>query len=160
MTPAAHPKTREEDTLPSEESILRFVYTATVESGRPPRSADVAMALGGTAQEALASFRRLRERKLLALAPESGEIVMAPPFSAAPTPFQVRSGGRSYFANCVWDAYGVAAALHQDADVEASCACCGEPMALAVRDGQPDSPRGIAHFAVPAAHWWDDLTYT
>jgi hypothetical protein len=85
---------------------------------------------------------------------------MAPPFSAVPTPFRVAAAGREYFANCVWDAFGIPAALHRDADVEASCACCGEPMSLAVRDGRPLPAPGIAHFAVPAARWWDDIAYT
>lgn len=85
---------------------------------------------------------------------------MAPPFAAAPTPFLVKVGERSYFANCVWDAYGVAAALHRDAAIETSCACCGGPMALAIENERPLAAPGIAHFAVPAAHWWDDLPYT
>ena len=81
-------------------------------------------------------------------------------FAAAPTAFQVTAGGKSYFANCVWDAYGIAAALHADAAIRASCACCSEPMALAVVGGQPAAAAGVAHFAVPAAQWWDDLPYT
>jgi hypothetical protein len=140
--------------------VQQFVYRETVRSGRPPRALDVANALGGEAGEALAAFRRLRERKLLALAPESGEITMAPPFSAAPTSFHVITNAQSYFANCVWDALGIPAALHQDAKIDASCACCGEPMNLEVREGRPVFAHGVAHFAVPAVHWWDDIAYT
>jgi hypothetical protein len=33
-------------------------------------------------------------------------------------------------------------------------------MTLAVEAHQPLSTPGVAHFAVPAAHWWDDLPYT
>jgi len=144
----------------SEAEVQQYVYRTTVERGRPPLSAAVAAALGVDAAEALAAFRGLRSRRLLALAPESGEIVMAPPFSAVPTPFLVTAGARSYFAHCVWDSFGIAAALGQDAEVAASCACCGEPMPLQVRDGQPVPAPGVAHFAVPAAQWWDDLVYT
>jgi hypothetical protein len=33
-------------------------------------------------------------------------------------------------------------------------------MRLEVRDGRP-VPRACAiHFAVPAAHWWDDIVHT
>jgi hypothetical protein len=148
--------------MPTLDEIRHEVYRATAAGGRPPRAAAVAAALGIGRDEALEAFRRLREKKLLYLAAESGEIVMAPPFSAVPTPFAVRCAGRDYFANCVWDAYGVAAALGADAEIDASCACCGEPMRLEVRDGAPlEPPEGaIAHFAVPAAQWWEDLTYT
>lgn len=51
-------------------------------------------------------------------------------------------------------------ALHADATVRASCACCWQPMTLRVKDDAPVPAPGVAHFAVPAAHWWDDLPYT
>lgn len=144
----------------AEAEVRQEVYRWTVERGRPPRVAELARALGRPPGEVAAAFAALREKRLLWLAPESGEIVMAPPFSAVPTPFRVATTGGSWFANCVWDAYGIPAALRADARVEASCACCGEPMALEVAGGAPVPAPGIAHFAVPAAHWWDDLPYT
>jgi len=143
-----------------ESSVRDHVYRTTVARGRPPRIDEAAAALGVERSEVAEGFRALAARRLLALAPGSGEIVMAPPFAANPTPFRVVVADRSFFANCVWDAYGIAAALHADADVEASCGCCGEPMALPVRDGRPVPLEGVAHFAVPAAHWWDDIAYT
>lgn len=144
----------------SDTDIQQTVYRMTVEQGRPPLSLQVAEALQIDPSEALAAFRRLNARRLLALAPESGEIVMAPPFSAVPTPFLVKFEDRSYFANCVWDAFGIAAALDQDAEIEASCACCGEPMTLQIHNGTPVPIPAVAHFAVPAAHWWDNIVYT
>jgi hypothetical protein len=33
-------------------------------------------------------------------------------------------------------------------------------MWMAVRGGAPAAREGIAHFAVPAAEWWDDIVYT
>ena len=144
----------------TDQELRHHIYSATVELGRPPLSTEVAAALGVEATEVLEGFRRLRERRLVYLARDTGEIVMAPPFAAFPTGFLVTTARRDYFANCVWDAYGIAAALHEDASIRASCACCGEPMSLAVEDGRPAPTAGIAHFAVPAAHWWDDLPYT
>lgn len=146
--------------MPTDQELRHHVYTATVELGRPPRSDEVAAALGIPRAEVLEGFQRLRSRRLLYLAPDTGEIVMAPPFSAAPTAFLVTTERRSYFANCVWDAYGIAAALHSDAHIQASCGCCGEPMTLAVEGDRPVAASGVAHFAVPAANWWDNLTYT
>jgi hypothetical protein len=136
------------------------VYSATVELGRPPLSTEVAAALGLTPSLVLEGFQRIRSQRLLYLARDTGEIVMAPPFSAAPTPFLVKAPRRSYFANCVWDAYGIPAALHEDAEIEASCGCCGQAMTLAVKNGEPSVVAGIGHFAVPPSQWWDDLPYT
>lgn len=144
----------------SDDELRHLVYTTTVEEGRPPRRQELAARLGVSAETVRAGFARLRERRLLYLSPESGEIAMAPPFAASPTPFLVTVGERSWFANCVWDAYGIAAALHADARIAASCACCVEAMSLEVRDGVAVAAPGVAHFAVPAAHWWDDLPYT
>ena len=146
--------------MPTDPELRQHVYALTVERGRPPLSSEVAAALGIPPEEALAAFGRLRALRLLYLARDSGEIVMAPPFSAAPTPFLVKTGRGSYFANCVWDSYGIAAALDADATIEASCGCCAEPMELGIEAGRPLPVRGTAHFAVPAAHWWDDLPYT
>ena len=145
---------------PGDTEVQQTVYRITAESGRPPRAEKVAQILGLESAEALAAFRRLNGRRLLALAPESGEITMAPPFAAAPTSFLVDVAGRTYFANCVWDAFGIAAALAEDAAVDSSCACCGEPMRLEIRDGSPVPTPAIAHFAVPAARWWEDIADT
>ena len=43
---------------------------------------------------------------------------MANPFSAVPTPYRVQADGRSWFANCAWDAFGICAALHVDGRIE------------------------------------------
>ena len=85
---------------------------------------------------------------------------MAPPFSGIPTAFPVEANGKQYFANCVWDAYGIAAALHCDAVSRASDGHTGEPLTLEVKNGQPVLTPYLAHFAVPAAHWWDNLIFT
>ena len=137
-----------------------LVYENIAESGRIPTRLELAAKLNTDQQLVAESLARLREKKLVFLARDSAEIVMAPPFSAVPTPFAVLSGGKTFYANCVWDAYGVAAALKRDAEIQASCGCCGDPMRMAVKDGRPVPTEGVAHFAVPARHWWDDLTFT
>jgi hypothetical protein len=90
----------------------------------------------------------------------TSKIRMAPPFSGVETPFQVKVDAKSYYANCAWDALGVPAALRCDADVATTCADCGEPMSLQVKNGQPVPQDCATHFAVPAAHWWDAIIYT
>jgi hypothetical protein len=65
-------------------------------------------------------------------------VTLAPPFSDIATPFRVAAGRLTYDANCAWDAYGVAAALH--ADIDAADGHTGEPIRLLVRDGRPPTP--------------------
>jgi hypothetical protein len=141
-------------------NVKLAIYRVIADTGKAPAIAQVAAKLGSTTVAIREAFQRLFAKRLLVLEPGTFEIRMAPPFSAVPTSFVVAAAEKSYFANCVWDAYGIAAALHQDVDVSTSCGCCGEPMTLAVRQGTPMRTPGIAHFAVPAAHWWDNIVYT
>lgn len=140
--------------------VKLFIYGVVRDRGRPPVRSEIAARFELSLPDVDQSLARLRGKRLLMLAPDSGEIVMAPPFSATPTGFQVQSGGTTYYANCVWDAYGIPAALHQDAVVSASCGCCGDPTEIRIAGGTPEPSTWVAHFAVPAKHWWDDLTFT
>ena len=94
------------------------------------------------------------------LEPDATRILMAHPFSAVPTPYRVEAAGRSWYANCAWDAFGICAALHVDGRVETACADCGEPIAVEVRAERPDDESLVFHCLVPAAHWWDDVEFT
>ena len=141
-------------------AVRRFVYDFAEHEGRPPTVAEAAAELARAVDGVAASLRRLADARVLVLQAESDEVLMAPPYSAVPTPFVVESAGRSYYANCVWDALGVPAMLRRDARVKTSCGCCGAAMALAVADGALVEPDGVAHFALPAARWWDDVAFT
>jgi DNA-binding transcriptional MocR family regulator len=137
------------------------VYDITGATGRVPNSREVSQRIDVGESEVLAAFERLHAKRLLLPEPgDPGRIRMAPPFSGIPTPFPVEANGKQYYANCVWDAYGVAAALHCDAFGRAPDGHTGEPLTLEVKNGAPVLKSYVAHFAVPAAHWWDDLIFT
>jgi alkylmercury lyase-like protein len=137
------------------------IYETLAETGDAPGVDEVAGALGRPPVEIAAAFQALAAKRLLVLEPSAPErIRMAPPFSGVETSFRVVAAGRRYFANCVWDALGISAALHRDAVVEAACGDCEEPMRLEVREGKPVPRECMIHFAVPAARWWDDIIYT
>lgn len=137
------------------------IYEITAATGPVPNSAAVSQKLAIDETEVLAAFGRLHAKRLLL--PEPGDptrIRMAPPFSGTPTKFPVEANGKRFYANCVWDAYGIAAALHSDAISRAQDGHTGEPLTLEVKNGAPVLKPYVAHFAVPAAHWWDDLVFT
>jgi hypothetical protein len=110
--------------------------------------------------EVRASLRQLAAARVLVLQPESGEILMAPPFSAVPTPFLVRTDRHASYANCAWDALGVPVMLSQAAQISASCGCCGESITLHTDGRASPAGSGVIHFAVPARRWWEDLVFT
>src|ERR1700756_1473036 len=137
------------------------IYEITAATGCVPNSTEMSQKIGVIESEVLGPFGRLHAKRLLL--PEPGDptrIRMAPPFSGIPTKFPVEANGKKYYANCVWDAYGIAAALHCDAISRASDGHTGEPLTLEVKNGQPVLKPYVAHFAVPAAHWWDNLIFT
>jgi hypothetical protein len=137
------------------------IYEITAETGSVPTSSQVSRKINIEQNEVLAAFRRLHAKRLLLPEPsDPHRIRMAPPFSGVPTRFPVEANGKHYYANCVWDAYGIAAALHCDAISRASDGHTGEPLTLEVKNGEPILKSYVAHFAVPAAHWWDDLIFT
>jgi len=85
---------------------------------------------------------------------------MANPFSAVPTAYRVHAGGRWWYANCAWDAFGVFSALDVDGRIESSCPDCGEPYAVEVMGRAIDRSDLLFHCLVAAAHWWDDIVFT
>jgi alkylmercury lyase-like protein len=142
-----------------DQEVRRYVYDRVMREGLPPTAAEAASALSTTSDAVGASFQRLADGHVLVLQQGAGEILMANPFSAVPTPFLVRGEGRSWYGNCIWDAMGIPAMLKQDVTIDASCGCCGTAMQLSVLDGSLEEAPGIAHFAIPAAHWWDDIVF-
>ena len=90
-----------------------------------------------------------------------GEIVMAMPFSAVPTPHRVTIGRRSWWANCAWDALGIPAALDQRARSPAVARSRERSWKLTCSRTELRS-EGVdwVHFLVPARQFWDDIGFT
>lgn len=140
--------------------IRAFVYEHFAETTRPPVLEEIASRFHITREEAASAYEQLHQRHALYLQPDTHQILMANPFSAVETPFQVRANGKTYFANCAWDALGIPAALHVDAEVEAACAQSGEPIRLSVIDGHVRGSQALVHFLLPFRDWYNDLTFT
>jgi Alkylmercury lyase len=141
--------------------VRRHVYRRVAEGAPAPSAAETAAALGLDAEKVEASYRRLHELRALVLRPGTSEIWMAHPFSAVPTDFRVEAvDGRRWWANCAWDALGIAAATGADALVATHCADCGEQIELEVRGGEVSPGPAVTLFVVPAARWWDDIGFT
>ncbi|MFP5371575.1 MAG: organomercurial lyase [Actinomycetes bacterium] len=145
---------------PGDVALRNETYRLFVALGRAPSAAEVAAAAGSGPADVLAGWRRLHDAHALVLGANGSEIRMANPFSAVPTAYRVHAGGRWWYANCAWDAFGICAALHSDGRISASCPDCGDLLAVAVADERPDDETLLFHCLVPAAHWWDDIVFT
>ena len=138
---------------------LRFqLYDITMREGAPPSIARLAEVLIAADSDVIESLGRLAAKRMIVLQ-ENGEILMAGPFSAVPTSFQVTLDGLSTFGNCIWDAFGIAATMRQDARIDTSCGDCGSAATLLVHNGEADG-EGFMHFALPPRQWWDDVVFT
>ena len=71
-----------------------------------------------------------------------------------------RPAGRSWYANCGWDAFGIGVVLRTDSTIHTECADCGEAIDLEVRDYRPSDASPLFHVLVPARDWWSDIGFT
>ena len=135
-----------------------LVYRHFLETGRAPDIGTIVAALQVDQQTVIAALRGLVAAHALVMAPASTTIWMAHPFSAVPTAYPVAARGRTYWANCAWDAAGVMALLG-GGETRTRCPECGEPLTIAAHEGRI-SGNGVAHFAVPPQRFWDNIAYT
>src|SRR4051812_42695120 len=98
-------------------------------------------------------LRSLAAQHVVVLKERDGEmqIAMAHPFASHRRAARADAGGRSWWGNCAWDAFGIVAALRlTDATVSSN------GIEIPVHDGQAISD-ALFHIAVPAREWWDDI---
>jgi hypothetical protein len=143
---------------PAERAVRLFVYRHFVETARAPDIGTIAAAVEAEQPAVVSALRKLVAAHALVMAPASTTIWMAHPFSAVPTAYPVRTRGRTYWANCAWDAAGVLALLG-DGETRTRCADCGAEITLAVQGGRM-SGEGVVHYAVPPRKFWDNVAYT
>lgn len=146
--------------------VRLFIYREFIAHGAPPSPAETALALrlsdaNVSDTEVAEAYDRLAAAHVIVLRDGTHDVLMAAPLSAVPTRFRVAlANGHAHWANCVWDALGVPAMLHQDAIIQASCGDCDEQLTLVVQNGRLARADGIVHFSVPAARWWEDIVFT
>ena len=140
--------------------IRLYIYRQMIETSAAPSPAEAARALGCAPEEAAAAYRALADARMIVLRPGTTTVWMAMPFANVQTPFTVISGGRAYYANCAWDAFGIAALLRADARVFTTCPDCGGVIERKISGGALGDPRGVVHFALPPRRWWENIGYT
>jgi Alkylmercury lyase len=140
--------------------VRMHLYRHFADQGRPPTYDQVSEALGEEPEAVADAFRRLAEGRVIVLEPGTLDVWMANPFCARPTSFRVEAGDRWWWGTCAWDAAGILAMLGVDGVVRTACPDCDEQLELGVEDGRPLPIEAVAHFAVPARRWWEDIGFT
>jgi hypothetical protein len=140
-------------------TVRRTLYSILIRTGTIPDLDSVATSTGLAAGSVRHALRALADAHVIVLEDDGQTIRFAPPFSRVATGFRVVAGDSEWAAPCAWDSFGIPAALHADAVIDASCAESGEAVRCGVRDGMAYG-KGVIHLLVPAAHFWDDIVYT
>ncbi len=141
-------------------ALRNLTYRMFVDRGRAPSLVEVASSAGLGTDAAAAGWQRLHDAHALVLHPGTTELRMVNPFAAQPTAYVVQADGRSWFANCAWDAFGICAALGVDGCIETRCADCHAEISVEVHDRKPDDSTLVFHCLVAARHWWDDIVFS
>jgi hypothetical protein len=140
--------------------VRRHILTTLAGGGTPTRRSAM-QALGLDHAHVSSSYAALTATHVIVPDRDTGEVWMAMPFSAVPTAFGVMVGGRAVWANCAWDAFGIAAALDDDITFATPCPASGAVIAGGVRRGVAYAhPGAVAYVGLPAARWWDDIGFT
>ena len=120
-----------------ETQVSKQVLRAFLDRGGPIPAEDIAAAFRDTPPAAIhQALAALDHDDLLRL--HDGQIDVAYPFTASPTPFVIRlPGGAERFACCATDALGIAPMIGQAVQILSRCHHCQEPMEFAA---SPDGP--------------------
>lgn len=145
--------------IPDDLAVRNATYRLFAELGRAPTIDEVGTATGQGSLATAESWRRLHDAHALVL-DAAGGLRMANPFSAVETTHRVEADGRTWFANCGWDAFGIGVVLRRDSTIRTTCPDCAEPIELEVRDYRPTDPDPVFHVLVPARDWWNDIGFT
>jgi hypothetical protein len=133
------------DAVSLDASLRRHVYDVTLARGTPPAIGELGAMARASQSDVRKGLLQLAAARVLVLQPESGEILMVPPFSAVPTPFLVRTTRHASYANCAWDALGVPVMLEDAAEITTACGCCGESLTLTADGKAPAASRPVAN---------------
>ena len=139
------------------------IFEGFLSEARPPVVEELMPAFDLRRADAEAVLHDLADARHIALVPGTARILMAFPFSAVATPFAVEARGRTYFANCSWDAVAFHAMLGDEVRVASSCHHCARPIEVVMADGAArhvDPASAVVHLALPPSRWWDDIVTT
>ena len=149
-------------TAPAEAFAWRLrghLYRRIRDTGTGPSRAELAADVGAAPAEIDRALRFLADAHVLAL-DEHGEVWMAHPFSAVPTPYRVETPIGAYWANCAWDALALPLLAGTDGRTRTSCPQSGTRFELTMARGRA-GPRGaVVRLLVPVRDFWDDIGFT
>lgn len=146
-----------------DQRVRLFIFEHFVEHASPPVVEQLMTWFELSRSEVVDVLRTLVDARHIALVKGTSRVLMAFPFSAIATPFRVIANGRTYFANCAWDAVAFHSMLGSDIAIDSFCHHCAAPIRIEMRDGHAvrvEPPQAIVYLALRPTQWWEDIITT
>ncbi len=149
-----------EGVIMNDASLHHAIISGFLENHHPPTVAQLAEQFQSDERDTRRALRTLAKNHGVVLHPDSDEVWIAHPFSAAPTTCVVRSGTRKWWGNCAWCSLGLAHLAGGSATIETRLGAIGEHAAIRVDDGRLLDTDFVVHFPVPMKQAWNNVVYT
>lgn len=141
-------------------SLHEAIISFFLKNQRPPTVSEIATQFRCDETEAHTGLRALAEYHGAVLHPNSGEIWVAHPFSAAPTTCVVRSGSCAWWGNCAWCSLGLAHLAGGTATIETRIGAIDDYATIRIENGKLIDTDYVVHFPIPMRKAWDNVIYT
>jgi Alkylmercury lyase len=143
----------------ADQDLRGLVTRLIARQGHAPSLPELAGEAGAGLAEVEAGLRRLHEAHALLLHPNRCEPWVVHPFALSPGSCWVETAQRGYWANCLYCALGIAAALAADARITTRLGGEARTVRYRVEGGRLVDTDGVFHLSTPARHWWDNVIH-
>ena len=146
--------------IDADDEALRGALTrAIARLGHAPSLEQLSQGFSRPLVEIENSLQRLADAHALLLHPGTTRPWVVHPFALSPGSCWVETGQGGYWANCLYCACGIAAALKCDAHIHTRYGGEAQPVSFEVADGALIDTGDVFHLSTPAARWWDNVIF-
>jgi hypothetical protein len=142
-----------------DEAVRGTLTRAIARLGHAPGLDALAAELSRPPSDVAQSLQRLADAHALLLHPGTATPWVVHPFALSPGSCWVETARGGYWANCLYCACGIAAAMRCDAHIHTRYGGEGEAVTFKVADGALIDTGDIFHLSTPAARWWDNVIF-
>lgn len=143
----------------ADEALRGFLTRLVSELGHAPRLPTLAREAGQSDDEVAERLRRLADAHALLLHPGTVRPWAVHPFALAPGSCWVKTAAKGYWANCLYCAFGIAAALRCDAIVTTRLGGEEETVTYRIANDGVTPADHLFHLSTPPRTWWDNVVF-
>ncbi len=142
-----------------DEAVRGALTRAIARLGHAPGLGALANELSRPAADVARSLQRLADAHALLLHPGTTTPWVVHPFALSAGSCWVETARGGYWANCLYCACGIAAAMRCDAHIHTRYGGEAQAVTFHVRNGALVDTGDIFHLSTPAARWWDNVIF-